>query len=299
MTIFATNSYPVLARRVARLIGASFGRASFGRFRDGELFARIARPPKAGDVFVFGSLQQPDQFLLEMLWLLNAVRHGLGKRATAVIPYLGYARQDRSDPEGSAVNAEIMAKLLSAAGARKVITVDAHSPRVSRYFDIPFAEVSAAPLFAEQLKKMNRSDLAIAAPDMGAAHRARKVAALLGMRDLALVHKERLAPGRVRAVRLAGRVRGKTVCFVDDMIDTGGTLAAAARLVRRSGAKRVIAVATHGIWSKGAFQTLRNAGIEKIFVADTIPQKRLPAFVSALSCAKLLAQKLTNVRLDF
>ncbi|MBI2099401.1 ribose-phosphate pyrophosphokinase [Candidatus Uhrbacteria bacterium] len=295
MIIFPTSANPALSGRVAELMGAKISSCQISKFSDGEPRFQITARLLPGPYAVFGSLNQPETNIREMLWTLNAVKHWSGQGARAVIPYLGYSRQDRSEPKGTAVSAELVAGFLSAAGANGVMAIDVHSPRVINYYTIPFINISSASLFAGQLKKINTADLVLAAPDEGAGERVREVAKLLNHKDIAVVKKRRdPIAGRVRALEFDGDVKGKNICFIDDMIDTGGTLMEAAKLLKSAGAKKFMAVATHGIFSSNAFGNLQKSGFEKILTTDTIARPKPPKFVTVVSVAALLAKELAR-----
>ncbi len=290
--ILSTQSNPQLARKVAKAAKTKVEVARFQTFACGERCAQIVARSLRDQPVVFGSLQQPDQNFFDFLLLSNAVRHKGKKKPIAVVPYLGYARQDRTDRIMSSVAAEVVAGMIESAGVKKVVIVDAHSDKAISYFKIPVVNMSALPLFLPKIKSWKLKDPVFVSPDKGAIKRAKAMAKLYGTKSVAVVEKKRPKPGKVVATKLTGNVRGRDAVIVDDMIDTGGTLIAAAKLLKRRGALSVSVVATHGIFSKNALKNLKRSSMSRIVVTDTIPQKNKLKFLSVVSTSKLLAESI-------
>lgn len=294
MILYPTSTNQKLARSVAKNAHFSIGKVKSTNFADGELFLHADKPRKKSDVIVFGSTHQPDKNLLELMWLINAIKHSSGRKPIVTIPYFGYARQDRSIPPGSAIAAEVIAQTLKAIGARKIITIDIHSKHASSFLKIPHTDLSALPLLIKPLK-INRTNTVVIAPDAGAIRRAQAFADLANINSTAVVHKKRPAPGKAVAIRLDGNVDKMDAIIVDDMIDTGGTIIAAAQMLKKHGARSVRVVATHGIFSKGALSKMKSAGVSRVITTNTIPQNKKPPYLNVISVAPIIAKYLKSI----
>ncbi|MFH1632034.1 MAG: ribose-phosphate diphosphokinase [bacterium] len=284
MKIFSTSSNKELANKVAKAAKMAVGKASIKSFADGELCVRVPATASRQNI-VFGSTQQPDSNLLELIWLASAF-----KKPTIIAPYLGYMRQDRAFPSGSVVAAKIVADLISSR-ASKIITLDIHGPKAMAHFGPKLKNLTALPILADEIKKYD-DNAVIVAPDLGARKRSKTLAKMCDGLPTAVITKTRPSAGRAVAKSIKGNVAGKNIILIDDMIDTGGTLIAAARLLKKKGAKKIIAAATHGIFSKNALTRLKVAGIENIIVTDTIPQNNRPKYLKVVSIAEVIAEEL-------
>jgi len=270
--IFAGNSNRPLAEAVGRTLGVSLGAAVIGRFSDGETQVEIKDNARGGDVFVVQSICTPtNDSLMELLLMLDALKRASAKRITAVVPYYGYARQDRKVAPRVPISAKLVADLITTAGASRVLTVDLHAGQIQGFFNIPVDNVYAAPPLLGYLRdKTGNRPLTVISPDAGGVERARAFAKRLGA-GLAIIDKRRARPNEVAEMQIIGEVDGNTAVIVDDMVDTAGTLCAAARAVREAGAPTVLACATHAVLSGPAIQRLAESALDELVVTDTIP----------------------------
>jgi ribose-phosphate pyrophosphokinase len=270
--IFTGNSNRPLAEAMARGIGVPLGKAEVGRFSDGEVQVEITENVRGGDVFVIQSTCTPgNDHLMELLLMLDAFKRASARRITAVIPYYGYARQDRKVAPRVPISAKLIADLITTAGASRVLTVDLHAGQIQGFFDVPVDNVYATPVLLEYLReRIGRRDVTVISPDAGGVERARAFAKRLDA-NLAIIDKRRVRPNEVAEMQIIGEVDGRVAVIVDDMIDTAGTLCAAAEAVRGAGAPLVLACATHPVLSGPAIARLAKSNIDELIVTDTIP----------------------------
>ena len=270
--IFTGNSNRPLAEAMARGIGVPLGKAEVGRFSDGEVQVEITENVRGGDVFVIQSTCTPgNDHLMELLLMLDAFKRASARRITAVIPYYGYARQDRKVSPRVPISAKLIADLIATAGASRVLTVDLHAGQIQGFFDVPVDNVYATPVLLEYLRdRIGRRDVTVISPDAGGVERARAFAKRLDA-NLAIIDKRRVRPNEVAEMQIIGEVDGRVAVIVDDMIDTAGTLCAAAEAVRGAGAPLVFACATHPVLSGPAIARLAKSNIDELIVTDTIP----------------------------
>ena len=300
--VFTGNSNPALARAICDDLGVPLGAMGVTRFSDGECRIKIEENVRGGDVFLVQSTCPPvNEHLVELLLMIDAAKRASARRVTAVLPYYGYAPQDRKDEPRVPISAKLVANLLVAAGTNRLLCLDLHAGQLQGYFDIPVDHLYAAPVLAEHLKAMNLADPIVVSPDPGGVERARYLGERLKW-PLAIVDKRRPAPNVAEVFHIIGDVAGKTVVLVDDMIDTAGTLTAAARaLIERGRAKAVTAAATHAVFSGDALDRIAESPISAVVVTDTIPLKDGPAKdgaggkVRTLSVAPLLAQAIRRI----
>jgi ribose-phosphate pyrophosphokinase len=297
MKVFAGSAHPALAREIADFLGVQVGRARLDRFPDTEVSFQIDENIRGTDVFVVQPTCRPvDQHLVELCIMIDAFRRSSASRITAVIPYYGYARQDRKDKPRVPISAKLVANLLSAAGANRVLTMDLHKAQIQGFFDIPVDHLFAAPVIIEYLGKLGASDMTIVSPDAGGAERARAYAKRLNA-DLAIVDKRRTDSGAAEVMNVIGDVQGQTCIIQDDIIDTAGTIVKSAQALVDAGAKRVFAAAVHGVLSGSAIERLEKSPIEKVIITNTIPQgdtRPSNKFV-VLSVARLLGQAIRSI----
>jgi ribose-phosphate pyrophosphokinase len=272
--IFAGNSNRALAESICQSVGVRLGKAEVGRFSDGEVQVEIVDNVRGGDVFVLQSMCAPtNDHLMELLLMLDAFKRASARRITAVIPYYGYARQDRKVASRVPISAKLVADLITTAGASRVLTVDLHAGQIQGFFDIPVDNVYAAPVLMKYLReRVGNREVAVVSPDAGGVERARAFAKRLEA-GLAIIDKRRIRPNEVAEMQIIGQVEGRVAVIVDDMVDTAGTLCAAADAVRAAGAPTVFACATHAVLSGPALQRLSRAAIDELIVTDTIPQR--------------------------
>jgi ribose-phosphate pyrophosphokinase len=286
--IFAGNSNRPLAEEIGRTLGVSLGGAVIGRFSDGETQVEITDNARGGDVFVVQSICTPtNDNLMELLLMLDALKRASAKRITAVIPYYGYARQDRKVAPRVPISAKLVADLITTAGASRVLTVDLHAGQIQGFFNIPVDNVYAAPPLLSYLReKVGNRPLTVISPDAGGVERARAFAKRLDA-GLAIIDKRRARPNEVAEMQIIGEVDGNTAVIVDDMVDTAGTLCAAARAVREAGAPTVLACATHAVLSGPAIERLAASALDELVVTDTIPLRPEAARLSKLRVLKV------------
>jgi ribose-phosphate pyrophosphokinase len=281
--VFAGNSNISLAKRIAAYLGTHLGDASVRRFSDGEVFIDIGENVRGSDVFVVQSTSSPgNDHLMELLLILDALRRASAKRITAVVPYYGYARQDRKVSPRVPISAKLVADLITVAGAVRMLTVDLHAGQIQGFFNIPVDNLFATPVLLPYIQeRANGRPLSVVAPDAGGVERARAFAKRLGA-DLSIIDKRRAGPNEVAEMRIIGDVEGRMAVIVDDIVDTAGTLRAAAEAARGAGAASVLACCTHAVLSGRAVEHVTNSVLEELVVTDTIALGP-----EAASCSKI------------
>jgi len=294
LQIFCGNSNRELAEAVCSHLDVALGRADVRCFSDGEVLVEVDDNVRGGDVFVIQSTSTPvNDHLMELLLMLDAFRRASAKRITAVIPYFGYARQDRKVSPRVPISAKLVADLVTAAGASRVLTLDLHAGQIQGFFNIPVDNLFATPVLFKYLREQLQGDsIAVVSPDPGGVERARSFAKRLNA-GLAIIDKRRLRPNEVAEMRVVGEVEGKHAVVVDDIVDTAGTLAAAASALREAGAKSVLACCTHPVLSGPAISRIHDSELTSLIVTDTIrlqPEGRACAKIKVLSIAPLLAE---------
>src|ERR1035437_3153932 len=292
MILFSGNSNIKLAKAVADNMDMKLGDAFVGKFPEGEIRVKINDNVRGMDVFVLQSTCPPaNDNLMELLCMIDALKRASAKRITAVLPFYGYARQDRKDQPRVPITAKLVANLLTIAGANRVLTMDLHAGQIQGFFDIPVDHFLAAPVFLEYFKKKKLKNFVISTSDIGGIKLAWYFAERLKV-ELAVVDKKRTGPESVEAMHLIGDVKGKNVIIPDDMIATGGTLVHAAKFLKARGAKDIYACMTHGLFSGQAIEKIMDSPIKEVVVTDTIPQddrKNLKK-ITVLSVAELFAE---------
>jgi ribose-phosphate pyrophosphokinase len=298
LKVFSGSAHPELAREIANHLGLPIGQARLRRFPDTEVSFQIDENIRGTDVFIVQPTSAPvDQHIMELLIMIDAFKRSSAARITAVIPYYGYARQDRKDKPRVPISAKLVANVLSAAGTDRVLTMDLHKAQIQGFFDIPVDHLFAAPVIIDHLSRMDFGDLTIVAPDAGGAERARAYAKRLSA-ELAVIDKRRSDDGTAEVMNVVGDVRGKTCVIQDDIIDTAGTIAKAAFALKTNGAARVFACAVHGVLSGPAIERIERAPLEKLIVTNTIPlngDRARCGKIMTLSVAKLLGQAIKNI----
>ncbi|MCH8536546.1 MAG: ribose-phosphate pyrophosphokinase [Alkalimonas sp.] len=273
MKVFAGNAIPELASKIASRLYVKLGDADVGRFSDGEVSVMINENVRGSDVFIIQSTCAPtNDNLMELIVMVDALRRASAGRITAVLPYFGYARQDRRVRSARVpITAKVVADFLSSVGVDRVLTVDLHAEQIQGFFDVPVDNVFASPVLLDDMRKKDFDSPVVVSPDIGGVVRARAVAKLLNDADLAIIDKRRPKANVSQVMHIIGDVAGRDCIIVDDMIDTGGTLCKAAEALKEHGAKRVFAYATHPIFSGNAPQNIANSVIDELIVTDTIP----------------------------
>src|SRR5881392_414144 len=271
LKVFSGSAHPELTREIAAFLGATPGQARLRRFPDSEVSFQIDENIRGTDVFVIQPTSNPvDQHIMEMLIMIDAFKRSSAARITAVIPYYGYARQDRKDKPRVPISAKLVANLLSAAGTNRVLTMDLHKAQIQGFFDIPVDHLFAAPVIIDYCSRLAFPNLTIVSPDAGGAERARAYAKRLDA-DLAIIDKRRSDDGTAEVMNVVGDVTGQTCIIQDDIIDTAGTIVKAATALKQNGAERVLACAVHGVLSGPAIERLEAAPIDQVIITNTIP----------------------------
>jgi len=299
LQIFTGNANPRLAQAISDNMGIPLADVVANRFSDGEIRVIIEENVRGTDSFVIQSTCLPvNDSLMELLIIIDALRRASARRITAVIPYYGYGRQDRKTRGREPITAKLVANLLAQAGAGRILTVDLHAGQIQGFFDIPVDHLTGIGTLATHFGTLDSSDMVVVAPDTGAVARARDMANRLKA-TIAIVDKHRPEAGVAHALHVIGDVTGKTALLLDEMIDTAGTICAAAKALRKHGARRVLAAATHGVLSAPALQRLADAPIEKVVLTDTIPvdEHQLDK-IRVLSVAPLLGEAIRRIHED-
>jgi ribose-phosphate pyrophosphokinase len=298
LKLFSGSAHPALAQEIADFLGVTMGHARLQRFPDTECSFQIDENIRGTDVFVIQpTCADVDRSIMELCVMIDAFRRSSASRITAVIPYYGYARQDRKDKPRVPISAKLVANLLSAAGANRVLTMDLHKAQIQGFFDIPVDHLFAAPVIIEHLARLNYPDLTIVAPDAGGAERARAYAKRLGG-ELAVVDKRRGDDNKPEVMNVIGDVEGRTCIIQDDIIDTAGTIEKAAAALKAAGAARVLGCAVHGVLSGPAIERIGRSALEELIVTNTIPMTAERASctkIRQLSIARLLGQAIRSI----
>ena len=293
--LFSTRTSKALAEKIAKFYGQELGKINFQEFSDGEFEPVLDQSVRGGRVFLIGSTFPPADNLLELLLMIDAAKRASAKSVTVVLPYYGLARQDRKDQPRAPIGAKLVANLLTAAGATRIMTMDLHADQIQGFFEIPVDHLYASTIFIDYIQQLNLENLTIASPDMGGAKRAKNYAGHLGA-DVVIAYKERKKANQVDEMFLIGDVVGRNVILIDDMIDTAGTLCKAADILMANGALSVRAMATHGVLSGKAYENIENSKLSEVIVTDTIPVKtELSSKIKVLSCAELFADVMEMV----
>jgi ribose-phosphate pyrophosphokinase len=295
LKIFTGNSNRPLAEEICQSIGEPLGEATVTAFPDGETFVKINENIRGADVFIIQSTCPPTNHnLVELLIMIDAARRASANRITAVLPFYGYARQDRKDQPRVPITAKLVANLIVAAGANRILTMDLHSQQIQGFFDIPVDHLYASPVFFEYLGKEKTPELVVCSPDVGGMKMAAAYADVLGA-GLALVAKKRKSATKVEAINLVGEVAGCDVLLVDDITETAGTLTAAAKILRDHGARRIRAAVSHCILNEVAVDRLKSGIIDELITTNSTPMKTHGLPVTVLSIASLLGQAIQRI----
>ena len=273
LLIFSGSSNPELTKKICDYLNLTEGLLELKRFSDGEIWAKFKENIRGRDVYIVQSTMPPAENLMELLILLDAAKRSSATRVTAVIPYFGYARQDRKDQPRVAVTAKLVADIISKAGADRVITMDLHAAQIQGFFDIPLDHLYASPIYTDEFKNKN-DNLVVVSPDAGGIKIARSYAKRLKA-GLVLIDKRRPNHNQAEVMNIIGDVEGKNVLLVDDLIDTGGTFVAAISAMKKRGAKNIYGAITHPLLSGEALQRIENSELNKLYVTDTIPLRNL------------------------
>lgn len=292
--IFACRQSAELAEKIAKAYGTDLGKVHFSSYSDGEFQPSFEESVRGARIFIIGSTNPSSENLMEMLLMLDAAKRASARHITAVMPYYGWARQDRKDKPRVPIAAKLIAKMLESAGATRIITMDLHADQIQGFFEKPVDHLFASTLFLPYLKKLNLDNLTIASPDMGGSKRAYAYSKALKS-DVVICYKQRAKANIISHMELIGDVQGKNVVLVDDMVDTAGTLAKAADLMMKRGALSVRAITTHGLLSGNAYEKIQNSKLLELIVTDSIPIKKESDKIKVLSCADLFADVMHRV----
>ncbi|MDC0006549.1 ribose-phosphate pyrophosphokinase [Winogradskyella sp.] len=292
--IFTCSQSQYLAEQIATAYGVKLGNVITSTYSDGEFQPSYEESIRGKRIFIIGSTHPGPENLMEMLLMIDAAKRASARHITAVMPYFGWARQDRKDKPRVPIAAKLVAKMLEVAGATRIITMDLHADQIQGFFEKPVDHLFASTVFLPYLKSLNLSDLTIASPDMGGSKRAYAYSKALES-DVVICYKQRAKANVISHMELIGDVTGKNVVLVDDMVDTAGTLTKAADLMMERGAKSVRAICTHPILSGNAYERLENSKLEELIVTDSIPLKQQSKKLRVLSCADLFADVMNNV----
>jgi ribose-phosphate pyrophosphokinase len=298
LKLFSGSAHPELVEEISKILGVQPGQARLRRFPDSEVSFQIDENIRGTDVFVVQPTSAPvDQHIMEMLIMIDAFRRSSAARITAVVPYYGYARQDRKDKPRVPISAKLVANILSAAGTNRVLTMDLHKAQIQGFFDIPVDHLFAAPVIIDYLSRLDYPKLTIVSPDAGGAERARAYAKRLDA-ELAIIDKRRIDDGTAEVMNVIGAVQGRTCIIQDDIVDTAGTITKAANALKANGADRVLACAVHGVLSGSAIDKIEKSPIDKMIVTNTIPLSPAAAAcnkIVVLSVARLLGQAIKSI----
>ncbi|MFA6636644.1 MAG: ribose-phosphate pyrophosphokinase [Candidatus Omnitrophota bacterium] len=297
LTIFSGNANPALTEEICRNLGIEQGECEVGRFKDGETKVKIALNVRGKDVFVVQPTCCPaNENMMELLVMIDAIKRASARRITAVLPYFGYARQDRKDQPRVPITAKLVANLLTRAGANRIITIDLHAGQLQGFFDIPVDHLYAVRVFCEYFKEKGVDDIAVVSPDVGGIKMARAYAKRIGA-SLAIVDKRRIDDESAEAMHVMGEVKGKNVILVDDIVATAGSLVEAVTALKKKGAKEVYAAITHPVLCGPAMERLSLPELKELVVTDTIPipEEKLISKIKQLSVASLLGEAIKRI----
>jgi ribose-phosphate pyrophosphokinase len=291
--IFSGTASRYLAEKIAAAYGQSLGKVTVNKFADGEFQVCFEETVRGNDIFIIQSTFAPSDNLMELLLMIDAAKRASATRIIAIIPYFGFARQDRKDRPRVAIGSKLLADILTTAGISRVVTMDLHSDQIQGFFNVPVDHLYASSIFIPYLEKLKLPSLVMASPDVGGAKRANAYAKFLNS-ELVLCYKQRSKANEVDEMTIIGNVKGKDVVLVDDIIDTGGTIVKAAELMKEQGANSVRVACTHPVFSKNAVQKLENSCLDEIIVADTLPRQESDK-IKILSSAEIFADVINRI----
>ncbi len=292
--IFSCTQSTALGEKIAAAYGAELGKVKFSRYSDGDFQPSFEESIRGARIFIIGSTNPSSENLMEMLLMLDAAKRASARHITAVMPYFGWARQDRKDKPRVPIAAKLIAKMLETAGATRIITMDLHADQIQGFFEKPVDHLFASTLFLPYLQELNLDNLCIASPDMGGSKRAYAYSKAL-QSDVVICYKQRAKANKISHMELIGEVKGKNVVLVDDMVDTAGTLTRAADLMMERGSISVRAITTHGLLSGDAYEKIEKSKLKELIITDSIPSKNESSKIKVLSCAGLFADVMHRV----
>ena len=292
--IFSCTNSRVLAKKITKSFGTELGNIIISKYSDGEFQPSYEESIRGTRIFIIGSTNPSSENLMELLLMVDAAKRASARHIAAVIPYFGWARQDRKDKPRVPIAAKMIAGMIESAGATRVMTMDLHADQIQGFFQIPVDHLYASTIFLPYIQSLKLDDLCIASPDMGGSKRAYAYAKALNS-DVVVCYKQRKKANVISHMELIGDVTGKNVVLVDDMVDTAGTLSKAGDLIIEKGAKSVRAICTHGVLSGNAYEKIEKSKLEELIVTDTVPKIKSNSKIKVLSCADLFADVMQNV----
>lgn len=295
--IFAGNGSADLGKKIGEFFGQGLGDIKLQKFSDGEMAPYYNESIRGANVFLIQSTMAPSDNLMELCLMIDAAKRASAYKVIAVMPYFGYARQDRKDKPRIAIGAKLVANILTAAGADRIMTCDLHAGQIQGFFDIPVDHLDGSAIFVPYLRSLNLDNLLFASPDVGGVKRTRSFAQHFNA-EMVVIDKHRKRPNEVAEMRIIGNVEGRNVVLVDDLVDTGGTLCKAAKIIMEQGAASVRAVCTHPVLSGKAYENIENSVLSELVVTDTIPLHKDSEKIRVLTVAELFAKAITNITKD-
>ena len=294
LKIFSGTFTKKLAKAIANNYGKTLGNIEREDFSDGEISVRYEESVRGCNVYLIQSTFSPAENIWELFMMIDAAKRASAREVSVVIPYFGYARQDRKDKSRVSITAKLMANMIQSAGADRIMTCDLHAGQIQGFFDIPVDHLDASAIFIPYLKSLNLKNLIFATPDVGGTARARQYAKIMAV-DMVVCDKHRKRANEIASMQLIGDVEGKDVVLVDDMIDTAGTISRAASIIKEKGASSIRAIAAHGLLSGNAIENIMKSSLEELFITDTIPQKNVSKKIKILSVANLFAKAIRKI----
>ncbi len=297
ISIFAGRSNPALADKIASAYGQELGHVTIKNFADGEIYVRYGESIRGSDLFIIQSTHPGADNWMELLLLIDAAKRASAERITAVIPYFGYARQDRKDQPRVSIAAKLLADMLATAGVHRILTMDLHAPQIQGFFDVPVDHLYGSAVFIDYFRQLDVANAVVVAPDVGSLKMARAYAKRLHA-DLALIDKRRPRQNEAEVMNIIGEVRGRNVILIDDMVDTAGTLTSAANALRDAGAEEIMAACTHPLLSGPAYERIESSALSSLVVTDTVPLKSPSEKIDVISVAELFSDAIRRIYTD-